>query len=184
MPGSFPWRGTRRSSSECGRGRSGRTPMPGPRPEPTAASGSCPWRPRTRPGLRPGSRGPAGTRRISGSNLASHSGSSALTTRAWCTRSRITGIPNGRRLVLLPLFGMYTRLTGVGLERLGVLLHPVDQLHLGLRGQHDLAVHACRQTTGVALRHPPHADQRVRARAEHQLLQPADPCEGPPPSMP
>ena len=65
------------------------------------------------------------------------------------------------------------------LERLGVLLHPVDQLHLGLRGQHDLAVHACRQTTGVALRHPPHAHQRVRARAEHQLLQPADPLKVP-----
>ena len=78
-----------------------------------------------------------------------------------------------------PGFGMYTRLTGMRLERLGVLLHPVDQLHLGLRGQHDLAVHACRQTTGVALRHPPHADQRVRARAEHQLLQPADPWKVP-----
>ena len=74
---------------------------------------------------------------------------------------------------------MYTRLTGIGLERLGVVLHPVDQLHLGLRGQHDLAVHACRQTTGVALRHPPHAHQRVRARAEHQLLQPADPWKVP-----
>ena len=68
---------------------------------------------------------------------------------------------------------------GLGFERLGVLLDPVGQLQLGLGGQHDFAVHARRQTTGVALRHPPHADQRVRARAEHQLLQVADPLQVP-----
>ena len=60
------------------------------------------------------------------------------------------------------------------LERLGRLVHPVGQSCFGLRGEHHLAVHARRQTTGVALRHPPHADQRVRARSEHQLLQVAD----------
>src|ERR1700752_2436442 len=62
----------------------------------------------------------------------------------------------------------------LGLERLGIVLDPVDQLHLGLGGQHDLAVDACGQTTGVALGHPPHAHQSVGAGAEHQPLQPAD----------
>ena len=78
-----------------------------------------------------------------------------------------------------PGLGMYTRLTGSALNGSAESLHPVDQLYLGLRGQHDLAVHACGQTTGVALGHPPHAHQRVRARPEHQLLQPADPCKVP-----
>ena len=79
----------------------------------------------------------------------------------------------------LPGLGMYTRLTGRALNGSVVVLHPVGQLHLGLRGEHHLAVHARRQTTGVALRHPPHAQQRVRARAEHQLLQVADLLEVP-----
>src|SRR5918911_1070565 len=51
-----------------------------------------------------------------GSNLASHSGSSALTTRACSTLSAITGIPSGRRRPLL--FGTYTRLTGRGVHGL------------------------------------------------------------------
>ena len=58
-------------------------------------------------------------------------------------------------------------------------MHPVGQLCLRRRGEHHLAVHARRQTTGVALGHPPHAEQRVGARPEHQLLQAADPCEVP-----
>ncbi len=65
---------------------------------------------------------------------------------------------------------------GEGLERLGLgqLVHPFGQSCFCLRGEHHLAVDACRQTTGVALGHPPHADQRVRARPQHQLLQAAD----------
>ena len=82
-------------------------------------------------------------------------------------------------MALLPCFGMYTRLTGWALNGTVAVLHPVGQLHLGLRGEHHLAVHARRQTTGVALRHPPHAHQRVRARTEHQLLQTADPWKVP-----
>jgi hypothetical protein len=66
-----------------------------------------------------------------------------------------------------------------GLERLDRVLHPVSQPHLGLRGEHHLAVHARRQATGVALRHPPHAQERVRARTKHQLLQTTDPSEVP-----
>jgi len=57
------------------------------------------WQPR--PGRNPYERG---------SNRASHSGSSALATRACYTRSRSTGIPSGR--CFPPAFGMYTRLTG------------------------------------------------------------------------
>ena len=71
-----------------------------------------------------------------------------------------------------------------GLERLGPVVNPVDQSCLGLRGEHHLTVHACRQTTGVALGHPPHADQRVRARPQHQLLQTGGPLRGPPPATP
>ena len=82
-------------------------------------------------------------------------------------------------LAVLPCFGMYTRLTGRALNGSVLLLHPVGQLCLGLRGEHHLAIHARRQTTSVALRHPPHAHQRVGARTEHQLLQTADPCEVP-----
>lgn len=54
------------------------------------------------------------------------------------------------------------------------MLHPVGQFRLGLGKQHDLPVDARRVAASVDLRHPPHADQRVGARAEHQLLQIAD----------
>jgi hypothetical protein len=50
------------------------------------------------------------------------------------------------------------------------VLHPVDQLSLGFGGEYHLAVDARRQTTGVALGHPPHAHERVSAGPEHQLL--------------
>ena len=47
-----------------------------------------------------------------GSNRASHSGSSALAATACRALSAITGIPSGRRLLVLPRLGIYTRLTG------------------------------------------------------------------------
>ena len=49
-----------------------------------------------------------------GSNRASHSGSSALRTRAWWHRSVITGMPSGRRFPLA--FGTYARRTGSGFQ--------------------------------------------------------------------
>ena len=52
--------------------------------------------------------------RTRGSNRASHSGSSALRTRAWWHRSESTGIPSGRIFVLSLAFGIYTRRTGGG----------------------------------------------------------------------
>ena len=59
------------------------------------------------------------------------------------------------------------------------MLHPVGQFGL-LRGQqHDPAVDARRLAASVDLRHPPHAQQRVGAGPEHQLLQIADPLEVP-----
>jgi hypothetical protein len=61
------------------------------------------WQPR--PGRNPYDRG---------SNLASHSGSSALRTRCWWQRSMTTGMPSGRSFALFGAFGMYTRLTGTG----------------------------------------------------------------------
>ena len=74
---------------------------------------------------------------------------------------------------------MYTRLTGWALNGSVWCCTLSASLHLGLRGQHHLAVHARRHAAGIALRHPPHAQQRVGARAEHQLLQTADPLEVP-----
>src|SRR6266498_3640881 len=58
-----------------------------------------------RPGLNPYDRG---------SNRASHSGSSALRTRAWWHLSLITGMPSGRILVLSLALGIYTRRTATG----------------------------------------------------------------------
>ena len=114
-----------------------------------------------------------------GSNCASHSGSNALATRAWWHRSRITGMPSGRRLRATAALRDVHPSDRQGLEQLGLTLHPGGQLRFRLRGDRDLTVHACRQAPSVALRHPPHAHQRVRARPEHQLLQTADPCEVP-----
>ena len=92
-------------------------------------------------------------------------------------------MPNGRAS-LLPGFGIYTRLTGWAVTARSGMLDPAGQLPLGLRGQHHLTVDARRRATGIALGHPPHADQRVGAGTEHQLLQAADPVRGPPPAMP
>ena len=61
-----------------------------------------------------------------------------------------------------------------GRPRLGLVLHPAGQVSPGLRGQHHLPVNACRPAASIELGHPPHADQRVRPRPEHQLLQTAD----------
>jgi hypothetical protein len=41
-------------------------------------------------------------------------------------------------------------------------VHPHRQRHPGRRGQRDLSIDARRPAAGVALRHLPHADQRVR----------------------
>jgi hypothetical protein len=49
-----------------------------------------------------------------GSNLASHSGSSALRTLAWWHRSISTGIPSGRSFARFDAFGIYTRRTARG----------------------------------------------------------------------
>src|SRR6266516_4882423 len=60
-----------------------------------------------RPGLNPYDRG---------SNRASHSGSSALRTRAWWHLSMITGIPSGLDFAGFDAFGIYTRLTATGFQ--------------------------------------------------------------------
>ena len=65
------------------------------------------WQPR--PGRNPYDRG---------SNLASHSGSSALRTRCWWQRSMITGMPGGLSFARFDAVGMYTRLTGTGCHEL------------------------------------------------------------------
>src|SRR4029077_21136011 len=51
-----------------------------------------------------------------GSNRASHSGSSALRTRAWWQRSISTGIPSGLSFAGFDAFGIYARLTATGVQ--------------------------------------------------------------------
>ena len=81
-------------------------------------------------------------------------------------------MPSGRRL---PVGLRYVHpLDRPGLSRLRPVLHPVGQLGLLRGSQRDLAVDAGRLAASVDLRDPPHADQRVGAGAEHQLLQIAD----------
>jgi hypothetical protein len=66
-----------------------------------------------------------------------------------------------------------------GRPRFGLALHPAGQVSLSLRGQRHLPVDARRHAASIDFRHPPHADQRVRAGPEHQLLQVADPFQVP-----
>jgi hypothetical protein len=73
-------------------------------------------------------------------------------------------------LVLLPLFGMYTRLTGMAVNGSVFWCTLSASFILDLWSEHHLAVDACRHAAGVALGHPPDAQERVGARAEHQLL--------------
>ena len=62
----------------------------------------------------------------------------------------------------------------------GVHLH--RHLRPGLAGQRDLPVNPRGPAARVALRHLPHADQRVRPAAQHQLLQVPDLGQVPVPS--
>src|SRR6516165_4068762 len=66
-----------------------------------------------------------------------------------------------------------------GRPRFGLVLQPPGQVSPVLRGQHYLPVDTRRLAASINLRHPPHADQRVRPGPEHQLLQVADPLEVP-----
>ena len=66
-----------------------------------------------------------------------------------------------------------------GVPRRRLVMDPRDQLRLVPGSHDDLPVDARRQAASVALRHPAHAQQRVRARTEHQLLQIADLLEVP-----
>src|SRR4051812_22569025 len=54
-------------------------------------------------------------------------------------------------------------------------VHPHRHLRPILRGQRQLPVDAGSPTPSVALRHLPHADQRVRPGTQHHLLQRPDP---------
>src|SRR5215510_4567214 len=62
-----------------------------------------------------------------------------------------------------------------GLPRADGLVHPHRHIRPRLRGQRDLPVDPRRHAPSIALRHPPHADQRVGPAAQHQLLQIPDP---------
>ncbi len=57
-----------------------------------------------------------------------------------------------------------------GLPRCGRPLEAVGQLRAVPGGQRDLPVYPCRRAASVLLGDAPHADQRVGARPQHQLL--------------
>ena len=97
---------------------------------PCPLGAQAPCRRHRSPRSRHGSRGPAGTRNDRGSNRASHSGSSALRTRAWWQRSISTGIPSGLSFARFDAFGIYTRLTATGCPGRGRPVHPHRHLAL------------------------------------------------------
>src|ERR1035437_10057396 len=100
-------------------------------------------------------------------------------------------MPSGRRFALLPLFGMYTRLTGRATNgsELRCTRSAKSALASGVSTTSPStpavqrpalrSVTPRRQAAGIALRPPPHAHQRVGARTEHQPLQTADPWKVP-----
>lgn len=81
-------------------------------------------------------------------------------------------MPSGRRFP--PALGMKTRRPERACQMLPVLLDEARQLWLARGGQHDLTVGPRRLPSGVDLRHPAHADQRVTQASEHQFLQVPD----------
>ena len=101
-----------------GRGRSCRTRRPGRHPGPMSAW-SCPAGWRTRPGSRPGTRGPAGTHTI-GTRTGPPIRAPAPPHSGLVPPVRDHRDAERARLGFSPAFGMYTRRTGDGLHELRV----------------------------------------------------------------
>ena len=85
-----------------------------------------------------------------------------------------TGIPSGRSFAGFDAFGIYTRLTARG-ARTRQTGAPAPPPRPGLGSQRDLPVDPGGLAPSIALRHLPHADQRVGPAPQHQLLQVPDP---------
>jgi hypothetical protein len=66
-----------------------------------------------------------------------------------------------------------------GQPRFGAALHPVGQFSLRRWERHHLPVDARGLAASIDLRHPTHAQQRVRPGTQHQLLQTTDPFQVP-----
>ena len=60
-----------------------------------------------------------------------------------------------------------------------MVLHPVDQIGLLLRLHDPHTIDPGRLAASIDLRDPPHRNECVAARTEHQLLQVADPLQVP-----
>src|ERR1035438_5050601 len=94
-----------------------------------------------------------------------------------------TGVPstNARRFEIIPppqkvwFIIQYVGICAPSLSSCFGRLHPHCHLAPRLGGQSDLPVDPRGHAPSVALRHVPHADQRVGAAPQHQLLQVPDP---------
>ena len=86
----------------------------------------------------------------------------------------ITGMPSGRSFARFDAFGMCTRLTARGRHDERDWCTRTATLRPGLGSQRDLPVDPGGLAPSVALRHLPHADQRVGPAPQHQLLQVPD----------
>ena len=144
--------------------------MPGPRPGSTPCS-PCPQQGvDTRPRPRPGSRDPAGTRRIWARTGPPTPAPARYLTRAWWHRSddhRNSERPHVCRILA---FGIYTRRTGKGRASDPWRCTRTAIAILAGRSARPARRSRC-PAARIALRHLPHADQRVRPGPQHQLLQ-------------
>jgi hypothetical protein len=84
------------------------------------------------------------------------------------------GNPEWALLLRVPCLGNEHPLDRTGFPGLGMAVQTLRQLHPFRGGQRDLPIDARRLAASIALRDLPHADERVGAAAQHQLLQIAD----------
>src|SRR6266498_2242107 len=86
----------------------------------------------------------------------------------------ITGIPSGLSFARFDAFGMCTRLTAVGCHDERDWCTRTATAALASEVNATSPSNPGGLAPGIALRHLPHADQRVRPAPQHQLLQVPD----------
>jgi pimeloyl-ACP methyl ester carboxylesterase len=102
--------------------------------------------------------------------LGNVTGAMASAYSHWFFLATPNGVPE-RMIAADPGFWVWSLIGPPGRDG-GV--HPHGHLRPGGRGQRDLPIDARGLAPSIALRHLPHADQRVRPGSQHQLLQVPD----------